>query len=176
MNSHKHQWGRWRSRTIPRCCQAVGLLSHFPNNSDEGVAVCIPHTAWGKHSANGWRSMGTPWWSSCPFFSRCDAVFRQPLPRSMDRTERTNCVASAITHSHSCHLLLGGGGLTFLTNLRSRHLRIFLWITSIVGLNIETQMASLTVLKILPLQWAPSWKAATGYYKSMSNNILFHLG
>jgi hypothetical protein len=53
-------------------------------------------------------NVGTTLWGSCPFFSRCHAVFRQPLSRSMDRTKRTSCVASAITRSHSCRLLLVG--------------------------------------------------------------------
>jgi hypothetical protein len=49
-------------------------------------------------------NVGTAWWGSCPFFSQCHVVFRQPLPRSMDRTKLVSCVASAITRSRSCWL------------------------------------------------------------------------
>jgi hypothetical protein len=63
----------------------------------------------GRHTTgNTAENAGTAWWGFCPFFSRCHAVFRQPLPRSTDRTKRTSCVASAITRSHSCRLLLVG--------------------------------------------------------------------
>jgi hypothetical protein len=51
---------------------------------------------------NAAGSVGTVWWDSCPFFSPYKAVLRQPLRR----TKRTSCVASAITRSHICRLLL----------------------------------------------------------------------
>jgi hypothetical protein len=94
----------WRSP--PRSLWATALTVR-------GLLFTVP--MWTITATTGRRTIGNAadnvciaLWGFCPLFSRCHAVFRQPLPRSMDRTKRTSCVASAISRSHSCRLLLVG--------------------------------------------------------------------
>jgi hypothetical protein len=57
---------------------------------------------------NAADNVGIAWWGSCPFFSLHHSVFRQPLTRLIYRTKWTSCVASVITKSLSCRLLIVG--------------------------------------------------------------------
>jgi hypothetical protein len=88
----------------------------------------IPRIVYNKClGGNNWRfPLMSLWRCSCsPLFSRYHAIFRQPLSRSMDRTKRTSCVASAITRSHSYRLQLVGPSVEQLCGLRD-HLISFL--------------------------------------------------
>jgi hypothetical protein len=69
----------WRSP--PRSSWAIastirGLLFAVPTS----ITAATGRRAIGNAADN----VGTECWGSCPFFSRCHAIFRQPLPRSME--------------------------------------------------------------------------------------------
>jgi hypothetical protein len=54
-----------------------GLLFVVPTSTITAIT--------GRHTVgNAADNVGNACWGSCPFFSRCHAVFRQPLPRLME--------------------------------------------------------------------------------------------